>query len=142
MIDNSLMLPKWNYSTLAILIAFSRYPSIASCVVPAAGSDFTAILLLFADGALGNVVLYLFALCCPLPLAVDEADSISNGLLAFGSGSIGLSLTSRAADAAGSDSEFALQCCHLFFPLFSSLYLLSRCFIDHPISSIQSFCCL
>ena len=40
-IDNSMMLPKSTCSTLAILIAFSRYPSTASCVVTATGSDFT-----------------------------------------------------------------------------------------------------
>ena len=92
---------------------------------------------MFADGALGNVVLSpmpisngspvcisasmsvtdLFTLCCPLLLAVDDADFISNLLLGFKSGSIGLSLESRAADAAGSGSGVAaaVVSSHLFF---------------------------
>ena len=52
MIDGSMRLPNSICSTLAILISFSRLPSIASCVVTAAGSDFMAILLLiFVDSA-------------------------------------------------------------------------------------------
>ena len=39
-IDNSMILPNSICSTFAILLAFSRYPSIASCVVIATGSDF------------------------------------------------------------------------------------------------------
>ena len=42
-------------STLAILITFSRLPSIASCVVTAAGSDFiTSLRLIFVDTAAGD----------------------------------------------------------------------------------------
>ena len=91
---------------------------------------------MFADGALGNVVLSpmpisngsqfaflllsvtdLFTLCCPLLLAVDDADFISNLLLGFKSGSIGLSLECRAADAAGAGSGVAasIVSSHLFF---------------------------
>ena len=82
----------------------------------------------------------LFFICCPLPLAVDDADFIRNLFLGFWLGFIGLSLVYRAADAAGSGSGIAAAAvCHFFFPLFSSLYLLSRCLIDHVISSIQSF---
>ena len=96
------MLPSLICSTLAILVAFSRYPSTASGAVTATGSDFTAILLMFADGAPGNVVLSpmpifdgspvcildsvsvtgLFALCSPLPLAVGRgSDQVQSDFL-------------------------------------------------------------
>ena len=56
--DSSMMFPNSTCFTLAIIIAFSRYPSTASCVVAATGSDFTTILrLVNADGAPGNIVL-------------------------------------------------------------------------------------
>ena len=56
-----------------------------------------------------------FSFCCPLPLAVDDADFMSNVLLRFGSASIGLSLESRAADAAGSGSGIAASVSSLLF---------------------------
>ena len=65
---------------------------------------------MFTDDAPGSVVLspepmsndsvsvgVLFALCCPLPPAVDDADVTDNLLFGFGSGSTGLSLKSCAA---------------------------------------------
>ena len=61
----------------------------------------------------------LFALCCPLPLAVHDADFISNLLSGFGLGSIRLSLESRAAGAAGSGSGSGIDAVIvslLFFP--------------------------
>ena len=97
---------------------------------------FTTILrLVFADDTPGSVVLSpvpmpngspvcipppasaagLFAPCRPLPLAVDDADFKSNLLLGFGSGSIGLSLKSRAAGAAGSGSDIAAAVLSLLF---------------------------
>ena len=93
-----MMLPSSIYSTLAILIAFSRRPSTASCVVAATVSDITAILRrIFADGAASDAEpspapvsgvsstcipesssgIGLFCLCCPLPLAVHDADFTS-----------------------------------------------------------------
>ena len=131
-----MMLPNSTCSTLAISIAFSRYPSTASGEVTATDSDSTTILrLVFADDAPGSVVLSsvpisngspvcipdsvsvagLFALCCPLPVAVHDADFISNLLVGFGSGSIGLSLKSCAAGAAGSGSESAAVVLSLLF---------------------------
>ena len=139
------MFPNSICSTLAIIIAFSRYPSTASCVVIATGSDFTAILrLVFADGALGDVVLSLvpisdvslvctlgsvsgtglFSLCCQLPLAEDDADFMCNLLFGFGSGSVGTSLRSFAAGAAGTDSgAAAVTLSFLFFLCSPPLYL-------------------
>ena len=90
MTDNSMMLPNSTCSTLAILIAFSQYPSIPSCVMTATRADFSAILrMVFAATALANAALRqytfvigtpicacgsssvadLFTRCCPLPLA-------------------------------------------------------------------------
>ena len=39
--------------------------------------------------------------CCPLPLAANDADFMNSLLWRFGSGSIGVSLNSCDADAAG-----------------------------------------
>ena len=99
----------------------------------ATGSDITTILrLVFADHASGNSVLSpvpisdessahtlvslsgigLFSLCCPLPLAVDDADFMSNLLFGFGSGSNGTSLGSGVA---GADSGTAVTLSLLFF---------------------------
>ena len=41
-----------------------------------------------------------FRRCCPLPLAADDADFMTNVFLGFGSGSIEFSLNSRDVDAA------------------------------------------
>ena len=112
----------------------------------ATGSDCTTIIcLVFADGAPGNGVLSpvpisngspvcildsvsvtgLFALCCPLPLAVVDAEFISNLLVGFGSGSIGLSLKPRAADAPGSGSSIVAAVLYLLLFLCSPLCILS-----------------
>ena len=142
-IDNSMMLPYSTCSTLAILIAS---PSTASCGVTATGSDFTTILRLVfadaADAALGSVVPIsnlspicipdsvsvagLLVLCCPLPVAIDDADFISNLLLGFVSGSIGLSLKSRAA---GSGSGIGPEVLSLLFFLCSLLCISSPIFL-------------
>ena len=145
MIDNSIMLPSSTCSTLAILIAFSRFLSLTmirtmlgavlcfhECPVPISHG--------FPVCVPESVsVAGLFALCCPLPLAVD--DCISNLLLEFGSGTLGLSLKSCAAGADGSGSGIAAVVLSLFF-LCSPLYLLSQCLMDHLTSSIRSFCSL
>ena len=56
------MLPSSICSTLSFLIAFSRYPSTASCVLTALGSNFTAILLrVLVDGAFGGCGLSSFS---------------------------------------------------------------------------------
>ena len=62
---------------------------------------------------------------CPLPLAVDDADFIRNLLVGFGSGSIGLPLKPRAADAAGSGSSIAAAVLYLILFLFSPLCISS-----------------
>ena len=116
-----MMLAKSTCSTLAIFIAFSRYPSSPSCVVIATGADFSAILhLVFAPKALSNAALSsvpisigtpicasgsasvadLFTLCCPLPLAAGDADFTSSLFLGCGSGSIGISVNSCDVNAA------------------------------------------
>ena len=107
-------------STLAILIAFSRYASTTTCVVTATGPDVTTTLrLMFAAKTLGNTALEsvpicigtpswasgsasvagLSTRCCPLPLAVDDVDFMSSLLLGFGTGSIGFSVNSSGVDS-------------------------------------------
>ena len=134
MIDSSMMLPSSICSTLAILIAFSQYPSTASCVVTATGLDFTTILRrMFADCAASNAVhsevpvsrvsstcipdsssgIDFFSLCYPLPLTVNDADSTSSLLFGFACGSIGVSLGSGAADSVLGTATVALSL--LFF---------------------------
>ena len=65
-------------------------------------SDMSSICILDSSSGID-----LFSLCCPLPLAVDDADFMSNLFLEFGSGSTGASLGHDAADAAGSGSSTA-----------------------------------
>ena len=139
MIYSSMMLPSSIRSTLTILIAFARYPSTASCVVTAIGSDFVTILrLLFVDDApdgsahssvsisgLSSTCIFdspsgipFLSLCCPLPLAVVDADFMSSLLFGFGSGSIASSLDSGAADSVSGTCTVALS---LLFLLCSPL---------------------
>ena len=123
-------------STLAILIAFSRCPSIPSCVVTATGADFSAILrLVFAAKALGNAAhssasgtasaAALFARCCPLPLGADDAVFMSSLFLRFGSGSIGFSLDSCDVDAANVGTGAADVTVRFFSFLWSHLCISS-----------------
>ena len=60
----------------------------------------------------------LLSFCCPLPLAVNDADIMSNLLFGLDSGSIGFSLCSGAADSASGTAAVALS---LLFFLYSAL---------------------
>ena len=60
----------------------------------------------------------LFSLCCPVPLAIDDADFMSSLPLGFRLVSVGLSLESRAAEAAGSGSSIAAVSSRIFYPLY------------------------
>ena len=142
MIDSSIMLPNSICSTPSILIAFSRYPSTASCMVTAVGSDFTALFLrMLVDGAPGGSALSslsasglssicilessswiaLLSLSCLLPLTVVDADFMINLLFGFRSGSIGLALDPDAAGADDSASVISAADLSLLLHFCSSL---------------------
>ena len=80
MIDSYMMFPNSTCSTLAMLIAFSRLPSIASCVVTATGSDFMEILrLVFAGNAVGDIVL------SPAPISIGSLTWVPASVFVIGS---------------------------------------------------------
>ena len=84
----------------------------------------------------------LFALCCPLPLAVD-ADFTSNLLLGFGSGSVGLSLKSCAAGAAGSVAAWLLcAALNVTFDGSDDSAYQHHCVPDEPVRFFVSFHCV
>ena len=61
------------------------------------------------------------SLCCPLPLAVSDADFMGNLLFGFGLGSIGSSLGSDPAGSVGSVSDASAAALSLLFFLCSPL---------------------